>query len=440
LPVGGRQTAFALEPSHQESRNVEEINAGDDSRVDEREFYRKRAMDEVSSLQMVEHVLSGIEREHMKMTPVTFDDLAVKKALHKFLQVTGDFKSEEHGNSENALMQETENWSLALGKRDGNVSVANIRRFCENSRPVLSSQALMALARFYRNSSYSEPVRGKFDFVMTRLFSRDIGEERRKLLFGRTEMVGHIKTFYANWSSIALYTADDGEPGIAEAVSRFDAFVREAENAESFDVLITGDFFNRIRLFKEETNEMFFVADVAAAAIECNVRIGNRYVDLIRAERESNNVEKIEEKYGYSYDTIISNAASKTLLLVELLKDEQLAGFEKPAALEEVETKTVERRSYERAPVETAERSGFFDLFSVNKYLAAFTVLVVALSAGVYLWSENFAGDAPTEVARDVDLGDSPLKQHIRTVRSSSETLYGVTQPTWDSMSADEQK
>ncbi|HLA95374.1 MAG TPA: hypothetical protein VK612_06615, partial [Pyrinomonadaceae bacterium] len=140
--------------------------------IDERDFYRKRAMEEVSSLQMVEHVLSGIEREHMKMAPETYDDLAVKKALHKFLQVTSDVSSDEHSESEYVLMQETENWYSALAKRDSNISVANIRRFCENSRPILSSQALMALARFYRNSPYSEPVRGKFDFVMTRLFSR----------------------------------------------------------------------------------------------------------------------------------------------------------------------------------------------------------------------------------------------------------------------------
>src|SRR5688500_16175264 len=55
--------------------------------ANEREAHRRRAMDEVTSLQMVEHVLSGIEREHMKMSPQTFDDLDVKKALHKYLQV-----------------------------------------------------------------------------------------------------------------------------------------------------------------------------------------------------------------------------------------------------------------------------------------------------------------------------------------------------------------
>ncbi|MBK9162327.1 MAG: hypothetical protein IPM21_00080 [Acidobacteria bacterium] len=34
-----------------------------------RDFFRKRAVDEVSSMQMVEDVLSGVEREHMKVVP-----------------------------------------------------------------------------------------------------------------------------------------------------------------------------------------------------------------------------------------------------------------------------------------------------------------------------------------------------------------------------------
>ena len=107
--------------------------------VDEREAHRRRAMDEVTSLQMVEHVLSGIEREHMKMSPHTFDDLNVKKALHKYLQINSPISSDEHSAAELELYQETEKWFSALARRDGNISVANVRRFCENSRPVLSS-------------------------------------------------------------------------------------------------------------------------------------------------------------------------------------------------------------------------------------------------------------------------------------------------------------
>src|SRR5690606_26031446 len=60
------------------------------------EFYRKRATDEMNSLQMVEHVFSAIEREHMKIAPVPFDDLKAKMALSRFMQVSDDHRSAAH--------------------------------------------------------------------------------------------------------------------------------------------------------------------------------------------------------------------------------------------------------------------------------------------------------------------------------------------------------
>src|SRR4026209_521634 len=126
-------------------------------------------------------------------------------------------------------MRETEAWSSALSGRDRKISVANLRRFCENSRPVLSSQALIALARYYRNSAFSEQTRAKFDFVMTRLFSREIEGAKRKVLFGRAEMIGHIKTLYANWASVALYSTDDVSLKARAIVAGFEDRVAEAE-------------------------------------------------------------------------------------------------------------------------------------------------------------------------------------------------------------------
>jgi len=407
--------------------------------ADELEAYRRRAMDEVSSLQMVEHVLSGIEREHMKMSPQAFDDLDVKKALHKYLQVTSPINSSEHAEAEQNLFRETEKWFSALSKRDANISVANVRRFCENSKPVLSSQALMALARFYRNSPYSEAVRGKFDFVMTKLFSREVGEEKRKLLFGRVEMLAHVKTLYSNWASLSIDTDQDKDGGspIADAVAGFEGFVRESETAESFDQLVSSDFFNRIRLFKEGAAELFYEPAVIASAMECNVRIGNRFVELVQNDRMTTGKDSIEEKYGYSYDTIISGAASKTLLLLDLLREAREAdeAAETPKeAVRETPAKTV---SFERAPVVESRRG----LVAVNKWLIVATILVLALSAGVYFWSENAStAEDGVEVAPAVNIAGSELTQHVREASTSSETLYGVLQPTWDALSEDEQK
>ena len=405
---------------------------------DERDFFRKRAMDEVSSLQMVEHVLSAVEREHMKMSPVPFDDLGAKKALHKFMQVSGDLKSPEHAESEYALRQETEAWSLALFERDRKISVANIRRFCEESRPVLSSAALISLARFYRNSPFSEDVRGKFDFVVTRLFSRDAEDETRLLLFPRLEMIGHIATLYANWSSIVMYS-QPGEPAqVSLTVARFDEFGVEIENAGSFDEVAETDFFNKVRIYKEESAEMFYVPEVTAAAIECNLRIGNKYVDMIVRERANQDPKTIEEKYGYSYDQIVSNAAGKTLLLVEILKLAPEAGDFTERASIQAFCEDVKPNAPARSKPKTRSASGFF---GVKKWLMVVAAVCILVSGGFYLWAEKIAGqDAADAVAKPLKVDDPAVMQHLRSVSSANETFYAVVQPSFETLNEQQQK
>jgi hypothetical protein len=298
----------------------------------------------------------------------------------------------------------------------------------------------MALARFYRNSPYSEAARGKFDFVMTRLFSREVGDEKRKLLFGRIEMLTHVRTLYSNWASLSVVADEEADGGIsvANAVAGFEGFVRESEAVETFDQLIESDFFNRIRLVKESTAELFYEPAVIAAAMECNVRIGNRFIDLIQKERGATGEGSIEEKYGYTYDTIISGAASKTLLLLDLLREAREADEPVLPPSENVAEAASRTATFERAPISESRTGG---LLSVNKWLLAATVLVLALSVAVYLWSENAASSEDgVEVAPAVNIAGTELTQHIREASTSSETLYGVMQPTWDALSEDEQK
>jgi hypothetical protein len=402
----------------------------------ESDFFRKRAMDEVSSLQMVEHVLSGVEREHMKMSPVSYDDLMAKKALHKFLQVSGDLKSPGHAEAEFVLRQETEAWSFALFERDQRISVANIRRFCEESRPVLSSQALISLARFYRNSPFSEDVRGKFDFVMTRLFSRDTENETRSLLFPHEEMIGHINTLYANWSSIALYSSEEDQVEVSLTVTRFEEFALNVENAETFDELLETDFFGHIRIYKEQSAELFYVPEVVAAAINCNLRIGNRYLELIEKEKASHGPDQLEEKYGYAFDQIVSNAAGKTLLLVDLLRSEPEAG-----EFDETETVTVARPEQKPKEKVKVKAKAQFDFFSVNKWLMIIAFVCILVSVGVYFWAEKFAGeDAVAMVAKPVEIDDPDVKHYLRSLRESNETLYAITEPSFDTLNEVQQK
>jgi len=265
-----------------------------------------------------------------------------------------------------------------------------LRRYMENSRPPLSSPAIIALARFYRNSPYSEQVRSKFDLLVTRLFSKEIGN-RREMLFSRAKLIAHIAALYAEWSSIPLYSTEKDDAQIEQTAREFEKFIIEAEAATNFDELINNNFYNRLRIFKESTNEDFYAPLVAAMGIEVNIRVGNRYVELLDAEKEKGNVAGLEAKYGLTQDSEISEATGKTLLLAELLK-------QKAAAPEPIKEKIVSREEPAAARVEskpkkeTSEKTGDDlknNLNGVNKWLIVATILAIVVSFGLYFWAES---------------------------------------------------
>lgn len=441
----------------------------DEAAPNNAEFYRKRAVDEVAFLQMVEHVFAGIEREQMKIVPKQFNDLEVKKYLHTFLQVSEKLNTNEQAQAEFQLLQETENWYSVLTHRDKRISVNHLRRYCETKRPPLSSPALVSLARFYRNSPYSEQARGKLDFVITRLFSKDIENEHREMAFSREETVTHLKELYAEWSSIPLYSIDEDDSEILLIALKFEDFITEAAVAGSFDELIRNDFFNRLRLFKKETNENFFAPLVVAAAIESNIRIGNRYVELL--ENEKSNKSAFEDKYGFLHDQTISDATGKTFQLVELLSQ----NFEKPKSVEKPveksapvkkqikaerqtkpETKlpesikkearlttenkkpanTIEKKAkIENQSTQKIEKIEFNNPAGFNKWIWTAAIFTILLSFWLYFWanSNNSTAKEATNV-KNVNLENSSLKESIQTARINGETFSASVLPAWNNL------
>jgi len=454
------ETAKSIADENYEERLVEEMPPVEDSDLQmangetveirkaasEKEFFQNRAVGEVSSLKMVEHVLTGVEREYMKIVPNAFDDFNAKVALNNFIQVTEAITSDEHKHAEFALMQETEAWCSALAERDKHISVGSVRRYCENATPMLSSQAMLALARFYRNLPYSEGVRGKFDFILTKLFSRPTHDQTRKLLFTRTEMLGHIKTLYADWSSISLYITDDMDENAMLTAAIFEDFAKEAMAAKEFDELIRSDFFSRIRLFKESITELFFAPVVTAAAIESNITIGNVYIKLIEREKERSNAAIVHDKYSYVDETAVSDATGRTLELIDLLRDRSLE-FEEDeidAVAEEV-TETIEIPAPKTAIPETAGRVRTklrrFDFLGMNRALVAICVLLIISSVGLYVWANYFIEDAPALTSvRNFDIANSPFMGELKVARVSGENFYGVLLPTWETMTKQRQQ
>lgn len=414
------------------------------------DFFKRRAAGEISSLQMVEHVITGIEREYMKIVPKTFDDLNAKKALNVFLHLADNANLSEQSASEFKLMQETEAWCSAVATRDRNVSVSNLRRYCENSRPALSSHALVGLSRFYRNLPYSETVRAKFDFVITRLFSRAVESEKRKCLFNREDMLGHINTLYGEWSSVPLYAADDeDESKVMLTALSFEDLAIEAENSSAFDQLIESDFFGRLRLFKESISELFFAPQVTAAAIECNIRIGNVYVALINREREKMDAASIQSKYGDLNGQTVSEAAGRSLEIVDMLRElsaqpddvDPVEPHESENEIEDIQ-RAVEapkpKAATSKAAISADTPTSFLarvreNAFSTNKWFLAVALVLIAASAGLYVWANYFVSENINSVGvGTVIVEDSILQEHLKLARVSGENFYGQLLPSWD--------
>jgi hypothetical protein len=444
------------EPGTAESADIQFHGDGEPIEIrkaeSDREFFKKRAIAEMSSLKMVEAVLSAVEREQLKTIPNPYDDLEAKKALHDFLQVAGDESGDVHKQAEFRLLNETETWCSALAARDRNISVASLRRYCETCRPMLSSQAMLAIARFYRNLPYSETVRGKFDFIITRLFSRPMEDETRKLLFSPDEMLGHIKTLYADWSSVPLYTADEDESKILLTALSFEELSAEAEAAVCFDDLIKSDFFGRLRLFKESIAELFFAPIVTSAAMACNIRIGNVYVKLIDLERCKMDAASIHQRFGDLDDQEVSEAAGRTLELVEILRERANSPLEdleyedeKAVVIEDPEAVTEDKKG-EAADTEKVHYEGTFfqrmkeQLLSVNRLLLAASFLLIAASVGIYVWAGYYAEpQVSTTGVKTLSFQGTDLGENVKTAKLSGETLYIVAQPTVDSMTKDKQ-
>ncbi len=421
-----------------------------------KEFYKKRAIAEMSSLQMVEHVLTGVEREYLKVLPKVFDDFAAKKALNLFLQASRDENSAQDAEAEFAMMEETEAWCIALAARDRDIPVASIRRYCENSTPALSSQALVALARFYRNLPYSETVRSKFDFVLTRLFSRPTPGHKRVCLFSKEEMLNHISLLYKEWCSVPLYSADNDESKILLTALSFEELANEAENATSFDLLIANDFFGRLTMFKESVNELFFAPNVTASAIDCNIRVGNAYITLIDNERTKMDGQSLFAKFGSVDNLSISDATARTLEIVEILRKQRdlsvlVKVAEQPPQSDgsgpqnqkndsaedpyaSSEDKVIANSDVGRWNVGLKEKV-VDSVLSVNRWLLAAAGILIIASIGIFLWTSVFEEPPPANTtARTIEISNPELRKYLKTVRIKGENFYGLLLPSWNSI------
>jgi hypothetical protein len=400
----------------------------------------KRALEEMSALQMTQQVLAMIEQSMQKPAVKEYNSAGVKKYLHELFTLSPDASSEEINGMEFIYWQEIQLWRSALSQRDGFISASDLRYYCESSKPPLSEQALLALARFYRGLPASERTTSKFDMILTRIFSIDEENGLRRLSATRSAVAETLEDFYKDWLGISPQHAIEDEK-ISKAASKFSEFITRAGDAPDFETLIGESFFGVIKDYKKELSQIFYAPEVAAAAIDCNIKVGNRFVELLDQYREQEKAEgkKISESLDPLLEQIVSETTNKTLRVVYEAKKNhsKLQQQRERQRLLEKETFVVPetKKVRVRRPVNTGS------LLGVNIWLLVIGFAAILSSGMLYLWVQYSSPEnLNVQAAQKLNEKELPGGEFLMAARVSNNAFYGVVTTKWNALTEDGKK
>ena len=244
-------------------------------------------------LRIVEEFLTQLELTLLKSSPAAFGIDSVKAGLQE-LRSLANGETERQKRIEFQVAHELVQWQQHLAERDSKIEAYHIRRYCDGLKTPLDSEVFIALARFYRGMGYSRQSMSKFDLAMTRAFSSQLGELRRCLVADRETLSARIAAHYANWDRMPV--ENHGSP---RDVQVFDRYVEECFSIDEFANLTESKLFDRVREFKSELGERFFQPNVVAAAIECNIGLGNR-LNVLMAKAAENLGERLGSEFDFA--------------------------------------------------------------------------------------------------------------------------------------------
>ena len=239
-----------------------------------------RFSDEALALRITEKFLSELGRTTMRFTHEMYDVSAIKKLLAEVRADTNGANAASRKLLEGRLRNELDRWRNALVKRDSGVQAYEIRRFCDSVRGSLDSNIFFALARFYRGMTLDAQSQSKFDLVMTRAFEGPRKGRIRKSKFNRVQITSEIRQLFCVWDEPGRpnQVAEDAQRRIIET---FEGFIKEAWSLNDFESLVESNIFERVREFKRGLGQNYFQPECVAAAIECNVVVGNAFAELL---------------------------------------------------------------------------------------------------------------------------------------------------------------
>jgi hypothetical protein len=241
----------------------------------------KRAGEEAVQLRIVERFLSEVERRLLKTTPEIFDIQRIRTALQILKTLSADDDIDECIEAEFRLDQEFHLWRELIIERDQKIETYHFRRLCDSAPYPLEDEIFVALASFYRSLELTPATQSKFDLSVTRLFTRSAAGGRREMRAVRSDNVRRLKLLFPS-----IDTEPESRERIEYAVASIEGFIDEALSFAVFEDLVKANIFDRYRVFKRELSELFFEPEVVAAAIECNIAVGNVFDGLLRSADE----------------------------------------------------------------------------------------------------------------------------------------------------------
>lgn len=272
-------------------------------------FIAERAL----HLRIVEEFLAQIEFTLLKSASGNFDFDAVRSGL-KELKTLDEESIDRRKRVEFQVSHELLLWQENLAERDAKIEAYHIRRYCDGLKAPLDSEVFAALARFYRDRPYSKGSMGKFDLAMTRAFSSKVGDLRRCLVADRNTLSAQIARHFERW---------DKEPvsnfGSTKDVQVFDRYVEECMSLDEFQLLTDSKLFDRVRDFKSELGERFFHPNVVAAAVECNIALGNR-LNYLMAKAAENLGERLGSEFDFA-GALQDTSPNAGSYIAEVLRD-----------------------------------------------------------------------------------------------------------------------
>lgn len=254
----------------------------------------KQLSDEAVNLRVAEKILSEVESRLLKLSPSPFEIESVKTSLHSLKNLSPTVSPEEISLAEFQIKQKFELWRGILEERDQNIETFHLRRFFDFTEEPIDGAFFVALTQFYRNISNLS----KFDLVVTRIFSRGRGQLQREVRLTRREMTNYLRELFNYWDGKETFTNQFSDETLS-AILKLEEFIREAEFVKSFEELSQSDIFVRLRNYKNELGKNFFDPSVAAAAVECNLAVGNVFNSLM-AKANENLSARLTAKYDFA--------------------------------------------------------------------------------------------------------------------------------------------